>query len=931
MTEAQHEQGTDRVGQVVGGRWTLVRVIGSGGMATVYEGRDEAGTGAAVKVLHPHLARVSATRARFQREVEVVAQIDHPGIVRVLDHQADATEDAYIAMELLEGQTLGERLGLDGGADAKELLRTIDRVLDVLARAHDAGIVHRDLKPDNIFVTSDGQIKLLDFGVARLVDPAAGTPQTATGLALGTAAYMAPEQALGRSEEIDARTDLFAIGTILFRLLSGRRIHDAETDGELLSAMATKPAPPFSRVVPAAPASLAAVIDVALSFHPRGRYPDARTMQRDVRALLEDEPPPFAANSVAASEQATVAPGEGAAAQSPKKPEKPDLIDQVVADRYRVLALLGSGGMGSVYRAEHVHMRKVVALKVLHRELTCVPEIVARFEREAIAAARIEHPHVATATDFGKLDDGSFYLALEYVEGESLALRLSREGALPPGRASRIARQIASALGAAHAAGIVHRDLKPDNVMLVERGDNPDFVKVLDFGIAKVTAEDMKGQPVLTQLGSVFGTPEYMSPEQAMGQAVDRRTDLYSLGVILHEMLSGQGTPFSGADMIAILTAHMVQPPPPLPDSVPAQLSAITMRLLAKRPEERFATANELVEALDQLQLSPALPSAGLPGAPATAPSSALGYGDTVFSTATPTTAGRAGPPARSAHPWQQHVKLAGHVLPMWLLGAVVGGALIVGILLVLALASILVGGDADAGRTSSKTRQGGVLGKAEQGDKTAVEKLAGKEEKSGEEWRAQGRGLTKLGKYEQAVAAHAKALRREPALGVDPGVLADLRLLAEQPESWRAAQDLATGLGESGSDLLYDVWLDLSNDPRKPGLAKEARARLDRSKDRSEGLQIALDLEKGTTCASYKVLLPRAIEHADERSLPKLEVLTKTASCSAGGVRLGRLALGQKKQDCWACLRGNDQLDRAIERAKKTPAPNFELNGSAD
>jgi hypothetical protein len=222
-------------------------------------------------------------------------------------------------------------------------------------------------------------------------------------------------------------------------------------------------------------------------------------------------------------------------------------------------------------------------------------------------------------------------------------------------------------------------------------------------------------------------------------------------------------------------------------------------------------------------------------------------------------------------------------------------------------------------------------VGKAEEGDRTAVERLAKKKEKSGEEWRAQGRGLTKLGKHESAVAAHTKALRYEPALGVDPGVLADLRLLAEQPESWKAAQDLAAGLGEPGSDLLYDVWVDLRNDPHKPGLAKEAKVRLDESKDKSEGLKIALDLEKGTTCASYKVLLPRAIEHADARSLPKLEVLTKTTLCSAGGVRLGRLALGQKKQDCWACLRGDDQLDRAIERAKKTPAPSFELNGSAD
>jgi hypothetical protein len=158
--------------------------------------------------------------------------------------------------------------------------------------------------------------------------------------------------------------------------------------------------------------------------------------------------------------------------------------------------------------------------------------------------------------------------------------------------------------------------------------------------------------------------------------------------------------------------------------------------------------------------------------------------------------------------------------------------------------------------------------------------------------------------------------------------VLADLRLLAEQPKSWKAAQDLIAELGSSGADLLYDVWVDLRNDRQKPGMAKEAMARLDKMKDKSESLKIALDLEKGTTCSSYKVLLPRAIEHADARSLPKLEALTKPTMCtSGGGVRLGRFSLGQKKQDCWACLRGDDQLARAVAQAKKTPSPSFDFD----
>src|SRR4029079_10608972 len=202
------------------------------------------------------------------------------------------------------------------------------------------------------------------------------------------------------------------------------------------------------------------------------------------------------------------------------------LIGRVLADRYRVEHLLGSGGMGSVYRAEHVLMKKAVALKVLHREMTYHPEVVARFEREAIAAARIVHPHVAAAMDCGRLDDGSFYIVLEYVDGKSLRALID-EGPVELGRALAVAAQIADGMAAAHAAGIVHRDLKPDNVMLVTQSDNADFAKILDFGIAKVDVSDVpvESQRVLTRIGAVMGTAGYMAPEQALGQTVDHRAD----------------------------------------------------------------------------------------------------------------------------------------------------------------------------------------------------------------------------------------------------------------------------------------------------------------------------------------------------------------------------------------------------------------------
>ncbi len=282
------------------------------------------------------------------------------------------------------------------------------------------------------------------------------------------------------------------------------------------------------------------------------------------------------------------------------------LVGSTIGDRYRIDALIDQGAMGRVFSAHHVRMRKRVAVKVLRPELTRVPEVMARFEREAMAAANINHPHVATATDFGKLEDGSVYLVLEFVEGRTLRA-LIRQGPLPVDRALRIAGQIASGLSAAHALDIVHRDLKPENVMLVEQPDGSDFVKVLDFGVAKVpidlvdaNATDGQGEPegsVVTQAGMVFGTPDYMPPEQALGQQVDARADLYALGVILYEMLTGV-RPFQSEHDFGIIGQQLSGGAPPMshraPEvTVPVEVEEFVRKLLVNETHQRVQTAQE--------------------------------------------------------------------------------------------------------------------------------------------------------------------------------------------------------------------------------------------------------------------------------------------------------------------------------------------------
>ncbi len=269
-----------------------------------------------------------------------------------------------------------------------------------------------------------------------------------------------------------------------------------------------------------------------------------------------------------------------------------ELIGQTLSGRFRLDSLLGHGAMGAVFKARHLGLHKDVALKILHRELTANDEMVARFDREAAAASRLDHPNCVRTMDFGSTDDGRRYLVMEYLEGNDLADIVTEP--LPPFRVVDLIRQVLEGLAHAHAQGLVHRDIKHENIFLLS-SETGDHVKLLDFGIAKVTHG--AGSTQLTQAGIIFGTPHFMSPEQARGEKTDARSDLYSLGVVMHSMFTGE-LPFQGDDAVAILRSQISQEPPKLPDSVPGSLRNFVLRLLSKSPDERFADASEAIAAL---------------------------------------------------------------------------------------------------------------------------------------------------------------------------------------------------------------------------------------------------------------------------------------------------------------------------------------------
>ncbi len=569
------------------------------------------------------------------------------------------------------------------------------------------------------------------------------------------------------------------------------------------------------------------------------------------------------------------------------------LIGLTLSDRYKIERLLGEGAMGAVYAAEHMLMRKRVAVKVLHPSMTRVPEVVARFEREAISASRIGHPNVAAATDFGKLDDGSFFLVLEYVEGESLRIAIDR-GRFDVPRALHVVSQLANALVRAHSLGIVHRDLKPENVMLVSRDGDPDFVKVLDFGIAKVpvgevladgdTQNAQAAGPALTQLGTVYGTPEYMAPEQALGLAIDARADLYAVGVMMYELLTGR-RPFVADSMIALLGMHVNAPPPPMsetaPDAIiPPDVVLVVERLLEKEPDKRVQSAKDLL--------------ALLPGHAPPLPSSSVALPSADASSVHASGSRQLHVPRVIAVVWNRV-----RALPKQALYAGLGSLALLGFLLIIVtviVATRSTRGDpatdaraaaaraslAATGMPSADPRTRAALDLVAHGDYTrGIEALVALPEESRalpEVRRALATAYAATERWAECMRVLDAWFAQDASIASDPKVSAMVHDAAVSPDdiaSGLAIVHLERHLGTSGLDDLYE----LGYGPKKVPLPVRARARKaivvpDLRTRMSPALAVTVDVAvAGNTC-KVKELFPRAQSDGDERTVAVLRPL---------------------------------------------------------
>ncbi|MFL6194776.1 MAG: protein kinase domain-containing protein [Thermoanaerobaculia bacterium] len=553
-------------------RYRVLERLGGGGAGVVYKAEDtRLERLVALKFLSAYRNGNEADKRRFLREARASSILDHPNICTV--YEIDETDDGrlFIAMSFCEGETLKRKIER-GPLPLAEAVSIAGQIAAGLGAAHAKGIVHRDVKPANVIISPEGRVKIVDFGIAKLEDQ---SRLTRDGTAVGTAGYMAPEQV--RGEAIDARTDVWSLGVVLYEMVTGRTPFPGETDHDRIRGILNREPESLTALRPGVPFDLQRVLDQALAKNVADRYATMEAFRSDLHALAASLSPE-AADAMAP----TLVDIPSTPSRFRTSEDTAGLVGRTLG-HYRVLEHAGGGGMGVVYKAEDLRLSRTVALKFLPPELTRDPEAKARFLQEARSASVLDHPNICTIHEVGETEDGRLYLSMPFYDGETLRRKIER-GPLPLDEAIDVAEQIARGLAKAHRGGIVHRDIKPANLVVTSDG----VVKILDFGLAKLI-----GAVAITRTGSSVGTPAYMSPEQARGEEVDHRTDLWSLGVVLYEMVAGR-RPFRGDHDQAVLYAILNEQPKPLTEvrsEAPPQLERIAQGLLAKDTGDRYPSA----------------------------------------------------------------------------------------------------------------------------------------------------------------------------------------------------------------------------------------------------------------------------------------------------------------------------------------------------
>lgn len=619
------------------GRWTLLKPLARGGMGEVYLGCSGGIEGAerpcVVKIVRREHAQDPSFLARFFDEARIQAQLQHPGVAQVLEASIDQSAQPYVVLEYVEGKNLSDvrqrcsQLKAPmSWADAVAIVVALAEALVHVHERTDAsgralGIVHRDVSPQNVMLGYAGDIKLIDFGTARGENRRS---QTVSGIVFAKPGYVAPEVA--NQQQPGPQADLYALGIILWELIMGRRFLTGDPAEHLaLVAEGHRPVPPLTSAVNV-PLTLDAIVARLTAMDLRDRYATAREALADLAKVLSRAP------SLADGERSVrgriahlmsrLYPTEPARSRAefarllhehrkhqrpaPTVPESPapaNVKDLLPGTRYQLKRQIAASLMSVVYEAVHVDLERRVALKVLPKEHCDNPRFEAQFRSEARALAQLRHEHLVTLHDFGVSQDGRPYYAMELLEGQSLK-ELATGQTLPWRQALDIAIAVCRALDVVHRAGMVHRDIKPGNLFI--QTDNT--VKLIDFGIARGVDPEEPSEDDSSAL-RVTGTLEYMAPEQIGRQPLDGRADIYGLGAVLYQLLTGH-LPHQEPNTVLLLEQKKsVAPLAPrklVPHlKLPAQLDWVLLKALAADPEQRFDNATQFERALELARSAP--------------------------------------------------------------------------------------------------------------------------------------------------------------------------------------------------------------------------------------------------------------------------------------------------------------------------------------